>query len=45
MLWDAELNKLPGFGAAVKQQLNSMMEMGVFETVSALVLHSKANHD
>jgi tagaturonate reductase len=39
-LWDAELNKLPGFGDVVKKQLNSMIETGVFETVSALVLHS-----
>jgi tagaturonate reductase len=39
-LWDSELNKLPGFGDAIKQQLKSMMETGVFETVSALVLHS-----
>lgn len=44
-LWETELNKLPGFGDAVKQQLNSMMETGVFETVSALVLDSSANHD
>jgi tagaturonate reductase len=39
-LWDAELNKLPGLGDVVKKQLNSMIETGVFETVSALVLHS-----
>jgi tagaturonate reductase len=42
-LWDAELNKLPGFGDVVKKQLNSMMETGVFETVSALVLQSNGS--
>lgn len=35
-LWEAELAKLPGFAAAVKQQLNSMLQYGVLETVTEL---------
>jgi tagaturonate reductase len=35
-LWEAELDQLPGFAAAVKQQLNSMLQKGVLETVSDL---------
>jgi tagaturonate reductase len=35
-LWEAELDRLPGFAAAVKQQLGSMMQNGVLETVTEL---------
>jgi tagaturonate reductase len=36
VLWEAELDKLPGFAVAVKQQMNSMIENGVLETVARL---------
>jgi tagaturonate reductase len=36
-LWEAELDKLPGFTDAVKQQLRSMMQRGALETVAELV--------
>jgi mannitol-1-phosphate/altronate dehydrogenase len=35
-LWEAELEKLPGFVVAVKQQLNNMVRHGVLETVGEL---------
>jgi tagaturonate reductase len=35
-LWEAALDEFPGFGATVKQQLNSMIRKGVLETVSDL---------
>jgi tagaturonate reductase len=35
-LWEAELDKLPGFAEAVKQQLKGMLQNGVLETVAEL---------
>ncbi|HEX5667444.1 MAG TPA: tagaturonate reductase, partial [Chitinophagaceae bacterium] len=40
-LWEAELDKLPGFAGAVKQQLRSMMQRGALETVAELVEKGK----
>jgi tagaturonate reductase len=36
-LWEADLDKLPGFAVAVKQQLKSMIQNGALETVAELV--------